>query len=214
MVRVVTMSAAYGTQGAVIGPLVAERLGVPFVDRAIPNTVARNLGIDEETAHAQDETVEPWLVRALGSLALVPPLSAEAGLLPGGELAKGDLRRETERVLVEQARVGGVILGRAGAVLLREHADVLHVRLDAPVHRRVRQIMTERGFDEATARAELQRVDRARAGYVRQFYGCNAADPRLYHLMVDSTAVPLPTVVDVILTAAAAAALAPTEFRP
>lgn len=213
MVRVVTMSAAYGTQGAVIGPLVAERLGVQFLDRAIPNAVARNLGIDEETAHAQDETGEPWLVRALGSLALVPPLSAEAGLLAGGELAKGDLRRETERVLVEQARIGGVILGRAGAVVLREHADVLHVRLDGPVHRRIRQIMTERGLDEATARTELQRVDRARTGYVRQFYGCNAADPRLYHLIVDSTAVPPPIVVDVILAAAAVAALAPTEFR-
>jgi hypothetical protein len=32
-----TIAAAYGSGGRVIGPAVAERLGLPFVDRAIPS---------------------------------------------------------------------------------------------------------------------------------------------------------------------------------
>ena len=36
VMTVVTISAAYGAGGSEIGPLVAEELGVPFVDRAIP----------------------------------------------------------------------------------------------------------------------------------------------------------------------------------
>ncbi|HEY0540394.1 MAG TPA: cytidylate kinase family protein, partial [Actinoallomurus sp.] len=39
MAGVVTVSATFGAGGSVIGPAVAERLGKPFVDRAIPYTV-------------------------------------------------------------------------------------------------------------------------------------------------------------------------------
>jgi shikimate kinase len=38
--HVVTLSAGYGAGGSVIGPAVAERLGVPFLDRALPAGVA------------------------------------------------------------------------------------------------------------------------------------------------------------------------------
>ena len=34
----VALSASYGAGGSVIGPALAERLDVPFIDRAIPLT--------------------------------------------------------------------------------------------------------------------------------------------------------------------------------
>jgi cytidylate kinase len=37
---------------------------------------------------------------------------------------------------------------------------------------------------------------------VRHFYGVDARDPGLYHLMIDSTALALETVVEVIVAAA------------
>ena len=53
--HVVTISATYGAGGSVVGPAVAERLGVPFVDRAIPTRVADDLGISVEHALTRDE---------------------------------------------------------------------------------------------------------------------------------------------------------------
>ena len=44
--------------------------------------------------------------------------------------------------------------------------------------------------------------DRAREAYVRHFYGCDARDPALYHLVIDSTTLPEAVVVDVIAAAA------------
>ena len=38
---VVTLASLYGAGGSVVGPRVAERLGVPFLDRAIPDAVAK-----------------------------------------------------------------------------------------------------------------------------------------------------------------------------
>ena len=49
---------------------------------------------------------------------------------------------------------------------------------------------------EGLSRGDAERLrkdgDRAREGYVRHFYGVDARDPALYHLVIDSTALPRP----------------------
>jgi cytidylate kinase len=46
--------------------------------------------------------------------------------------------------------------------------------------------------------------DRARTAYVKHFYGADPADPRLYHLVIDSTRLPVPATVELIVVAARA----------
>lgn len=198
----VALSATYGAGGGVIGPGVAERLGVPFVDRAIPVAVAEELEVPLDQAEAHDEEApDSFLDRLLrgfiGSDVGVPaPLPAEA-------FTSEDFRKATEDVLLKQAETGaGVILGRAGVVVLRKDPRVLRVRLDGPAEHRVRQAMRLGGIDEETARSALQRLDRAHAEYARQFYGADIRDPSLYHLIVDSTAIELDACVELIALAA------------
>ncbi|MGI8781503.1 MAG: cytidylate kinase family protein, partial [Solirubrobacteraceae bacterium] len=57
----ITLSAPYGAGGSQIGPAVAERLGVPFVDRAIPTSVAERLAVPLVEAVDRDESVGSWL---------------------------------------------------------------------------------------------------------------------------------------------------------
>ena len=47
-------------------------------------------------------------------------------------------------------------------------------------------------------------ADKARTAYVRRLYRCDPADASLYHLVIDSTAVPIDTVIELIVTAARA----------
>ena len=49
---VVTISAPYGAGGAYVGPRLAERVEVPFVDRAIPNEVAQRLADNDRAREA------------------------------------------------------------------------------------------------------------------------------------------------------------------
>jgi cytidylate kinase len=44
-------------------------------------------------------------------------------------------------------------------------------------------------------------ADRARDAYVRRLYQTDPADARHYHLIIDSTALPLDTVTEIILRA-------------
>jgi cytidylate kinase len=76
-----------------------------------------------------------------------------------------------------------------------------YVRMDGPATRRVVQGAAIEGISEEQARQRLRAADKARTAYVRRRYRC---DPALYHLVIDSTAIPLDTVIELIVTAARA----------
>jgi cytidylate kinase len=207
-VSVVTISATYGAGGSEIGPAVADRLGLPFVDRAIPANVARKLGVPLAEAEEKDENVDPGLWRVLSSMALVPDL-AGAGPLAYATIADdASFQEQTEQVLAEiAAGTGGVVLGRAGAIVLADVPGALHVRLDGPEEARL-DLLAARHPDQGrkAIRQQLRDNDTARAGYVRHFYRADAGDCGHYHLVLDSTALPWDTVTDLIVAAARARA--------
>jgi Cytidylate kinase-like family len=201
---VVTISAAYGTAGAEVAPAVADRLGLPFHDRAIPARVAGRLGVSVEEAEANDETVVRGLWRLVASLGTMP--DPVGGVLPTSVLPDARAyRQQTERVLAEiTSGAGGVVLGRAGAMVLRDRPDVLHVRLDGPPDRRLAAAVQRSDRSAEEVRREMVATDRAREAYVRHFYRCDPASARHYHLVIDGTALPVQTVVDLVVTAAMA----------
>ena len=196
----VTISAAYGAGGSRIGPAVAERLGVEFLDRAIPTRVADRLKVPLDEALAHDESLGDAIGRLVSTFALLPELAG--AMAQAGYLAGEDYRRETERLIKEHSEGGAVILGRAAAVILRDHPDALHVRLDGPAEKRVAQAMKIEGLSREDAERLRKEGDRAREAYVRHFYNCDAKDPSLYHLVIDSTALSPEAVVEVIVAAA------------
>jgi cytidylate kinase len=201
---VVTFSAAYGAAGAEVAPAVAERLGLPFHDRAIPAQVAGRLGVSVEEAEANDETVVRGLWRLVASLGTMP--DPVGGVLPTASLPDARAyRQQTERVLAEICDgAGGVVLGRAGAMVLRDRPDVLHVRLDGPPERRLAAAVARSGRSAEEVRREMEANDRTREAYVRHFYRCDPSAAGHYHLVIDSTALPVETVVEVVVTAARA----------
>ena len=209
--RLVTISAQYGAGGSSIAPAVAEALGVPFVDRAIPVQVARELGISTEESLARDDRADTrWMSRWLAGAARVAVVTSTVPASPSEGAVASLLSDQafvahTEKVIRELAdSTGGVILGRAAAVVLGDRPGTLHVRLHGPCSRRLRHAMASRGIDAATAQREMADADRARAAYVRRFYRRYPDDAGLYHLMCDSTALPAATVAELITVAARA----------
>jgi hypothetical protein len=201
---VVTISAAYGAAGAEVAPAVAERLGLPFHDRAIPAQVAGRLGVPVAEAEANDETVVRGLWRLVASLGTMP--DPVGGVLPTSALPDARAyRQQTERVLAEiTSGTGGVVLGRAGAIVLGDRPDVLHVRLDGPRERRLAAAVQRSDRNPEEVRREMDATDRAREAYVRHFYRCDPASAKHYHLVIDGTALPVEAVVDLVVTAARA----------
>jgi cytidylate kinase len=203
MPTLVAISASYGAGGSLIGPAVADRLKVPFVDRAIPLQVAERLDVpvDDAAAHHEQAGGGGWLERMLtGFIGLD---TAGPAPLPAETVSSEDFHRATEDVLARQAQTGeGVILGRGAVVVLRAQPGVLRVRLTGPAERRVQQAVRHQGLDRATAEQALRRLDRAHAEYMRRFYGVDIDDPALYHLVLDSTAIELEACIEMVVRAA------------
>src|SRR5260370_42520705 len=73
----VTVAATYGAGGSVIAPAVAKRLGLPFIDRAIPVAVAEEMHEPLEAALCDDVDHTPRIAR------LLDPVLATTGLFVG-----------------------------------------------------------------------------------------------------------------------------------
>ncbi len=197
---VVTISATYGAGGGFVAPQVAERLGVTFLDRAIPASVAADLAEPpEEVLAVEDELsrgFSRWISFFSASGAVwtgIPPLELE------GHHDEAAYKEHIAAVLRREVRHGAVILGRGAAIVLADHPGALHVRLDGPPEARIAQVMDLGGLDERSARRAQHHTDTARHRYVHRLYHADVADHRLYHLWIDATAVPLATCVDIIV---------------
>ena len=209
---VVTISASYGAGGSVIAPRLAERLGLPWLDRLVSSSTAAAGGpdrgpvnpggaagehlSDEEAASTPGSRLFTYLARAVGVNAIAPPDS----LVDHDE----ELRSRAEAEIGRLCAGGGVLLGRAGAVVLADRPSTVHLRLDGPVERRVRRGMEIEGISEDVARSRLADTDRARTLYVRRLYRAEPTDPRLYHLVLDTTALSLDAAVGLLADAVGA----------
>ena len=212
---IVTLAALYGAAGSVIGPRVAEALGVPFLDREIAEAVAKQSGLPQATVADVDDVPRGTLERLAASLGRASTISgASGGSVEHLDVQEGAVRRHVEEFLARASIGGGVAMGRGGMVVLRTVPWALHVYLGGPRDARIEQRMAIEGIDRATAE-ERQRVeDEGRISYVRRAYGVDGRDPVWYHLMLDSTAIDADTCVDLIVTAAQARTRHPRPSPP
>jgi cytidylate kinase len=185
----VTIASMYGNAGSTIAREVAEELGLPLIDRAIPVEVAERIAHPLDQALADDEREPRHLVTRLLDGAI-----STSGLFVGVPIGHSHLGDDehvhaTEEALRKTADTGGaVILGRAGVFVLAERTDTLRVRLIGSPEMRVRAAMRHLKVDEETSRRQLEEVDRARAAYLDHFYPRQDwRDPEHYHLLLDST---------------------------
>jgi cytidylate kinase len=198
---VVTIAGLYGAGGSRIGPRVAEQLGVQFLDRAIPSSVARRAGLPEAAVADVDEKPRSDWQRLLGVLGRASPPSGASGQVERLDLEERRLRAEIEDFLADASRSGGVVLGRGGAIVLTEVPGALHVYLGGDRKARVERVTEWQGVDPETAAHSVKLNDRARRDYVRSAYGVDGDNPHLYHLMVDAIALGVDVCVDLIVAA-------------
>jgi len=201
-VRLITVSASYGAGGSVVAPALAKRLGLPFLQRVTTSEghIAEPGPCDEQlTAEEVKATPVHRLLAHFTQAMPTGPTQSPPSTHHQDEHLRGHGEAGIHRLLT--AAGGGVILGRAAAVVLGKDRG-FHVRLDGPPARRIIQGATVEGISQEQASAHMQAADRARTAYVRRLYGVDPADASLYHMVIDSTAIPLDTVIELVLTAA------------
>jgi cytidylate kinase len=200
---VITVSATYGAGGSVIAPRLTAELGWPFIDRLISaDAVSQSLHSQEGLAHGEQDSTPTG--RFLSYFARAATVGAVIGPDPDLE-DDTDIRTRTEKALKALLTGhGGVVLGRAGAIVLASRPMAYHVRLDGPVDRRIAWAAPHEGLDREAARRRQAETDRARTAFVKRLYRADPSNPLLYHLVLDPTVIGVDAAIDVIKRAATA----------
>jgi cytidylate kinase len=190
---VVTLFESYGSGASYIGPRVAQALGVPFHPQAFSSEAIENAMVERES-----EGLLSQVFSAMGG----QYLGFEGASVAMAQQDKYDLVMENTRKVVEDARQGGIIIGRNGALILADWPGALHVKLDGPLRQRIERAANESGIDIERAASRQKREDQVRADMSIEFYGWDPRETERYDLMVNTGTMDLDTCVDIIVQAA------------
>jgi CMP/dCMP kinase len=182
--RVLTLSRQMGAGNSGFALTLGLRLSLRVLDRELLEYEAVRLGVSEaELEHVDEQPPGLWQRMRSGSL---HQRYFEA---------LGQLMRE----LAERGNV--LFVGRGSNRFLRDQAGAFHVRLAAEMETRVRRVMEHRWLREEEARQLIAQRDSQRKRFHESYFNCDWADPREYHLTVNSGRLG-PAAVDLIAAAA------------
>jgi cytidylate kinase len=135
-------------------------------------------------------------------LSLGPPDALFTPPAPHSSVYEEDLFR-VERQIVREiaARENCVIIGRAGAFVLKDHPAVVRVFVHAPEAWRLELLAKTLANDNRNELRDLmRRSDLDRARFVQAVCGCNWSDACHYDLAVNPAALGLDNAVDLVAT--------------
>ena len=190
---VIAMTREMGSLGKDVAASLAEQLGLTVVHHElVEHHLAEKLGVKESAVHRY--------------------LEGEASILERWKINKEKLSRYTAEEIIELAQKGNVIIRGWGATsVLRHIPHVLRVRVCSDMGFRERVMVERLGVDATAARREIERSDAAHAGIVRSFFGVDWQNPLLYHLVLNTSGVPVETCVKIVLLLAERSEFQETE---
>jgi cytidylate kinase len=196
---IVTISNEYGSGALDVARRVADALGYEYVDQQLPVVVAKRLQVPPEAIVASEDASRTLSERLLTSLELATPEVAAASA--SGPFDETLLRavRDAVREYADRGKV--VIVGRGASAILSGRPDVLRVFLHAPRQWRIQHLVESARVSPEIARAEVDRIDRARSAHMRQWYGVIFGDSANYDLSIDTSQLAAQPCADIIVAA-------------
>lgn len=95
--------------------------------------------------------------------------------------------RQTTETMLRLAELGNVILiGRGANIVTAKLANVFHVRLVAPLEKRIEHAHEFYKMTKVAARRFCVSQDLGRKRYLRKYFAADVDDPLLYHLTINT----------------------------
>jgi cytidylate kinase len=189
--RVICISHAPGAGGELVGRIVSTGLGYGYVDEEIVQRAAEKLEVPADLV-ADVERRKPLLRRLLGE---VTTDLAGASMLTGVAHHRPSETSDDYRDLIQQAihetagRGDVVIVAHAASIALVGRPEILRVLITASPDVRANRLAEESGLSAPEARELARQGDRARADYLKRFYGVKQELPTHYDLVVSTDVV-------------------------
>lgn len=197
---VITISRESGSGGKEIAFVLSERLNYKILTKEVMLDLAALIEKSASQAVALnggDTGVEDLMDRVL------PPSGKPAK--KAGQSFDFEkpltIRQVNELVLAAYAHDNMIIIGRGGQAILANKPDVLHVRVIAPVEKRVAARAAREGISQKEAQKKLSEADKAHVDFVKNFFDVDNRDPLLYDLVINTAKFDIEAAADLVLLA-------------
>ncbi len=187
---VITINRELGSGGRTVGRLVAERLGVPFYDKALIKSLTEKYHLSVADIEKLKGRSHSWwsdFKRAM-NVGTGVKSSQYYNVVPGEmpDLLTTDEMFKTEQEVLKgiAADESCVVAGRSGFYVFRNHPNHLSVLIQASMDFRVERVARKQNMTPEEARKVIDKVDKMRENYVKKYTGTSRYDTRNYDLVL------------------------------
>jgi len=188
---VITINRELGSGGRTIGEKLAQRLNVPFFDKAIVQGLKEKYELTTEEIERLKGQKHNWWADFKRSLKIMPSYAApqiisSKDAIPDFLITDDIFQTETEILTGIADDESCVIAGRSGFFVFRDHPNHLSILIQANLEYRISRLVEKRGISREEAQSIIKEVDTGRENYVKKYTGTSRYDTRNYDIVLNA----------------------------
>jgi cytidylate kinase len=188
---VITINRELGSGGRTIGEKLAQRLNVPFFDKAIVQGLKEKYELTTEEIERLKGQKHNWWADFKRSLKIMPSYAApqiisSKDAIPDFLITDDIFQTETEILKGIADDESCVIAGRSGFFVFRDHPNHLSILIQASLEYRISRLVEKRGISREEAQSIIKEVDTGRENYVKKYTGTSRYDTRNYDIVLNA----------------------------
>ena len=185
---VITINRELGSGGRTVGRILAEKLGVPYYDKALTKPLEEKFDMSIDQIERLKGNNRSWWenIKRVLILGEGAANSSEYYDEEKKELITSEAVLKAEKEILQSIanEESCVIAGRSAFFVTNGHQNRLNVLIQASMDHRVNRIMTKRGISEKEAKKIIKEVDETREEYMKNNAHTSRYDTRNYDLVI------------------------------
>ena len=188
-----------------MGRKLAERLGVPFYDKALINALQEKYHLTVDEIEKLKGRSHSWWAEFKRTLR-IGTLQSETNYYQVKMGEEPDILTTDEMFNTEKEILNGmvadescIVAGRSGFYVFRNHPNRLSILIQASMDFRVKRVAKKQRITPEEARKIIDTVDKMRENYVNKYTKSSRYDTRNYDLVITADGKTEDEIVDLIL---------------
>ena len=185
---VITINRELGSGGRTVGRILAEKLGVPYYDKALAKPLEEKFNMtSDQIEHLKGNNRSWWQeVKRVLILGENAANSFEYYDEDKKELVTSEAVLKAEKEILHSIAIDEscVIAGRSAFFALNGYPTSLNVLIQASMEYRMNRVMAKQNLSEKEARKVIKEVDQSREEYLKNNAQTSRYDTRNYDLVI------------------------------
>ncbi len=185
---VITINRELGSGGRTVGRILAEKLGVPYYDKALTKPLEEKFNMTADQIENLKSNNRSWWqdVKRVLILGEEAANSLDYYDEKKKKLVTSEAVLKAEKEILHSIAIEDscVIAGRSAFYVMNGYPNSLNILIQASMEYRLNRIMKKRGISEKEAKKIIKEVDETREEYLKNNAQTSRYDTRNYDLVI------------------------------